>query len=63
MYVVKLNQKEGIKMKIVNLVNNYKGVILFYIIVAILSFLIVINNNRINELNYNNNIELLNECK
>ena len=29
----------------------YKGVIIFYIMIAILSFIIVMNNNRINEMN------------
>lgn len=34
-----------------NVLNNYKGVIIFYIMIAILSILIVINNNRLNEMN------------
>lgn len=38
-------------MKKMNVLNNYKGVIIFYIMIAILSFIIVMNNNRINEMN------------
>ena len=37
--------------KIINL-KKFKGVIIFYVIVAILSGLLVINNNKINNLNY-----------
>lgn len=43
-----------------NVLNNYKGVIIFYIMIAILSILIVINNNRLNEMNLElatNNLE------
>lgn len=38
-------------MKRLNILNNYKGVIIFYILVVIMSALIVLNNNRINNMN------------
>lgn len=38
-------------MKKYDVLNNYKGVIIFYIIITILSILLVMNNNRINKLN------------
>ena len=39
------------RMKKIDVLNNYKGVIIFYIIITILSVLLVMNNNRINKLN------------